>query len=175
MSESRRKTVCVFGAYDAAEGTAGYATAEQVGLTLARLGFDVANGGYTGTMEASARGAKAGGARTVGVVCSIWTASANRYIDEVVVAAGLPERVGRLTALGTGGYVVLPGANGTLAEFAAVWEGKCVGLLDGRPLVCVGEFWRPVVELIRSARPDAASLVETVRDAAELGGIFRPG
>ena len=167
--------VSVFGANDPRPGDAAYEVARSVGGKLAELGYGIVNGGYGGTMEASARGAKEVEGRTVGVTCSIWKSQPNPYIDEVVRTEGLQQRVDKLVELGRGGYVVLPGATGTLVELATVWERMCKGLLEQRPLVCVGSFWWPVVELMRSARPRCGELVQLAGGSEELALYFREG
>ncbi len=161
-------TVAVFGSGEPPEGSAAYATAQAVGRAVAELGYAVANGGYGGTMEASARGAKAAGGRTIGVVCSVWRSAPNAFLDETIGTASLRERLTRLVDLGTGGYVVLPGATGTLAELAMVWELLAKRLLPRRPLVCVGEFWRPLIEMMSAARAACADYVSQVRGPDEL-------
>ena len=74
--------------------------------------------------------------------------------------------------MGSAGYVVLPGATGTLVELSVVWEHVCKGFLARRPLVCVGRFWAPLVELISRAKPRCADVVAFVSDANELGRFF---
>ena len=166
--------VSVFGSNDAVQGEPAYETARAVGRQLAERGYVVANGGYGGTMEASARGAKEGGGRTIGVTCSVWRLSANAYIDDTLVTESLLERVAALIELGAAGYVALPGATGTLLELASAWEQMAKGLLARRPLVCVGRFWRPVVEVMSSAKPRCADFVSVVSGAAELARFFPP-
>ena len=51
------KVVSVFGTGAAKPGDKKYVLAEQLGRLLAESGFAIANGGYGGTMEASAKGA----------------------------------------------------------------------------------------------------------------------
>ncbi len=178
-------TVTVFGANDPCDGTGDYETGRAVGRTLGEMGFRVANGGYGGTMEASARGAHDAGASTVGVTCSLWASTPNRYIDEVIETRTLGKRIQTLIDLGRDGYVVLPGATGTLAELAWVWELACKGFLaetgeasagDGatqRPIVCVGDFWRPVIDMVAAARPSAARCISLAASPVELGEYFR--
>ena len=166
------RVVAVFGSGDAAAGEAAYEQAVAAGRTLAQLGYTIANGGYGGTMEAAAKGAAEAGGQVIGVTCSVWPGRANRYAQRVVVTSDLAERVARLVELGRCGYVVLPGATGTLAELAHVWERMCKGLLPRRPLVCVGEFWRPLVEMMAAARPQSAEFVAIVGAAAELAEHF---
>jgi len=52
-------------------------------------------------------------------------------------------------------YVVLEGGTGTLTELAIVWESVCKKLIDPRPIIVVGDFWRPLVDQLTRARPKA--------------------
>jgi len=158
----------VFGSNDAERGDPLYELARQAGRCLAELGYTVVNGGYGGTMEASAMGAKQVGGSTIGVTCRVWSSSLNAYIDRRVSAASLPERLETLIALGTGGYVVLPGATGTLQELATVWERRLKGLLDDRPIVCVGSFWQPLISLMASIKPSSTVVIKLLDEPCQL-------
>ena len=164
--------ITVFGSSDAADGDEAFQRAHEVGKTLARLGYQVANGGYGGTMEASARGAKSLGGETIGVTCSIWKSTPNSYIDREITTASLLERLDTLIKAGTSGYVVLPGATGTLVELACVWELMAKGLLERRPIVCIGDFWQPVLEMMRQERPSSAEYVCSVEVPRGLATHF---
>ena len=164
--------VAVFGSNDAVEGDMAFLQAHEVGKALARLGYKVANGGYGGTMEASSRGAKSQFGDTIGVTCSIWKSKPNPYIGREIRTASLSERLDTLIQTGTSGYVVLPGATGTLAELACVWETAAKGLADRRPIVCLGDFWRPVLDLMASERPSCSEYVKCVETPRELAGHF---
>ena len=166
--------VCVFGGSQAPPESPAYEAALSVGGKLAGLGYAIANGGYGGTMEASARGAKAAGGLVIGVTCSIWRSPPNEFLDWRFVAPDLTDRLGRLVTLGRSGYVVLPGANGTLSELACVWERKHIGDLSDRPLVFFGSYWQPLIEIITSAQPKSARHLAVVRDAEELERHFPP-
>ncbi len=165
-------TVSVLGAYDPPAGSEPYEFARQVGKTLAEQGYRIANGGYSGTMEASSRGAREVGGSSIGVTCAIWSTPPNGYLDRIVDTQDLHERISKLIELGTAGYVVLPGANGTLAELATVWQDKTLGKLQGRPLVCVGAYWTPVIELIARARPSSANTILQVAEVEQLREVF---
>ncbi len=164
--------VSVFGANDGCDGEDRYETARAAGRKLAELGYTVANGGYGGTMEASARGARDAGGRTIGVVCSIWDSAPNAFIDEIVRTESLSQRVETLIELGSAGWVVLPGATGTLVELGNVWEGMCKGWLDERPLVCVTRFWDPLIEMMRSMRPRSGEVIGTAETSEDLEKFF---
>lgn len=174
MIDPEQAVVSVFGANDAAEGSVAYETARAVGAQLARLGYAVANGGYGGAMEASARGAKACGGTTIGVTCTLWKSSPNQYMDRCVQTHSLAERLATLVELGSSGYVVLPGATGTLLELALVWERTAKGMTDRRPIVCVGEFWRPLLEMMAVARCDSGEHVALVERGEDLAAHFPP-
>jgi len=164
--------ITLFGSNDATDGEEAFQQAHEVGKALARLGYKVANGGYGGTMEASARGARSLGGETIGVTYSIWKSTPNPYIDREIKTSGLLERLDTLIKAGTSGYVVLPGATGTLVELACVWEMTAKGLLQRRPIVCVGDFWRPVLEMMRRQRPSSAEYVCSVEMPRELARHF---
>jgi len=150
------------------------ARAERVGAFLARNGYTVVNGGYGGTMAAGAKGAVEAGGEAVGVTCAAWRSVPNRYTTRQVATADLPARLATLLKLATAGFVMLPGGTGTLVELASCWEWMNKRLMTARPLVCVGAFWRPVVELIRSVQPRAAKAVRFVDDVRGLGEYFPP-
>ena len=67
-----RPGICIFGSYEPRAGEALYELAYDIGRGLAEAGYNVCNGGYNGTMEASAKGARDGGGSTIGVTCSIF-------------------------------------------------------------------------------------------------------
>ena len=153
MSE---KTITIFGTGRAKPGDSAYTLAEKVGKLLAKAGFTIANGGYGGTMLAAAKGATEAGGEIVGVTCSAFEGStANEYITREIVADSLHERLDTLIKLGQG-YVVLPGGTGTLLELAKVWELKNKGFLEAdKPIILVGGFWKPLVDLVASDYPDS--------------------
>jgi len=165
-------TIGIFGGHDVRETDVAYHHARAVGGVLAGLGYAVANGGYGGTMEASARGAKEAGGRTVGVTCRVWASPPNRFMDEIIQTADLFECAQRLLEVGRGGFVVLPGGTGTLVELAMAWELLATRQVPPRPLVCMTSFWRPVLELMIRQKPRLSDLVSMAESPGELGKYF---
>jgi uncharacterized protein (TIGR00730 family) len=164
--------VSVFGTGRTRPGEPAYEFAEQVGRALAQAGFVVANGGYKGIMQASAKGAAEAGGTIIGVTCSAFKKSvANEYVTREMTTGSLDERLNTLVKLGQA-YVVLPGGTGTLLELATVWELKNKGFLDaGKPIVLAGGFWRPLVDLVARDDPacvKAIAFAETADDVARL-------
>jgi len=51
------------------EETESFKLAEEIGFALAENGYALANGGYNGTMLASAKGAARATGKVIGVVC----------------------------------------------------------------------------------------------------------
>jgi len=155
------KTITIFGTGRARAGDTAYKLAEEVGMLLAKEGFTIANGGYGGTMLAAAKSAAEVGGRIIGVTCSAFKASkANQYVTQEIVTESLNERLDTLIRLGRG-YVVLPGGTGTLLELAKVWELKNKGFLEAdKPIILVGRFWKPLVDLIASDDPSSSQYVQ---------------
>jgi uncharacterized protein (TIGR00730 family) len=151
------KTVTIFGTSKARSGDAVFEMAFELGSVLAEAGYTIVNGGYGGTMLASAKGAALAGGKTIGVTCSAFgQRSANEHISREILTATLDERLETLIQLGKG-YVVLPGSTGTLLELAKVWELQNKGFLSPpKPIILLGEFWKPLVNLITSDEPDSS-------------------
>jgi uncharacterized protein (TIGR00730 family) len=139
--------ITIFGSARPVEGDESYVEAYAVGKALALAGFVVCNGGYAGTMEASARGAKESGGKTIGVVSEFFSAASNRWIDKNIVVKSLVDRLMELISLADG-YVVLKGGTGTLLEFASVWEFMNKSVIEEKPVIVFGNFWGGVIQTL---------------------------
>jgi uncharacterized protein (TIGR00725 family) len=148
--------ITLFGSSRPREGDAEYAEARALGAALAGRGFAVATGGYGGVMEAASRGARESGGHTIGVTAEFFSAQANRWVAEEIRVATWEERLFELIRRGAG-YVACRGGTGTLVELAVAWEMLNKGVVAPRPLVALGEFWRPVVERVREVEAAAES------------------
>ena len=71
--------ITVFGSARPQAGEADYEEARRLGGELARRGFQVCTGGYTGVMEAVSRGAKEAGGRTIAIT-STFFADASEHL-----------------------------------------------------------------------------------------------
>lgn len=158
MRKAKNSVITVFGSSRPQPGSDAYETAKALGGALARAGFVVANGGYGGTMEASARGAREAGGKTIGVTADSLGTTANKWIEEQVRVKDWQARLSRLVELGAG-YVALPGGTGTLVELAVVWEWINKGFIEPRPLVLLGDYWLPVVNTIPEAEVDSSPIL----------------
>ena len=148
MNQTAGRTIVIFGSSKPKAGSAEYLQAFELGKALAGAGYQIANGGYGGTMEASARGAKEINGYTIGVTCEAFGCKgANHWIDKEIKTADLQHRLDALVKLADG-YVVLPGSTGTLLELATVWELMNKGFLSAKPIICLTEYWKPVIDVI---------------------------
>jgi len=125
-------------------------SAEEVGRLLAERGCTVVTGGLGSVMAAAARGAKAAGGVTIGVLPGESRLDANEWIDHAVVTGVGHAR--NLAVVASGDAVIaVGGQSGTLAEigFANVL---------GRPVVIV----EPGLQV------DGVPRAATPQDAVEL-------
>jgi hypothetical protein len=164
--------ITIFGSARPVEGDESYMEAYAVGKALASAGFVVCNGGYTGTMEASARGAKESGGKTIGVVSEFFSTESNRWIDKKIVVKSLVDRLMELISLADG-YVVLKGGTGTLLEFASVWEFMNKSLIEEKPIIVFGNFWDGVIqtlneELLFEGKGSCTKYISIASSAEEL-------
>jgi uncharacterized protein (TIGR00725 family) len=133
--------VAVVGAGEAGEGLA--ALAEEVGRELAARGAVVVCGGLGGVMAAACRGARAGGATTVGILPGADRAAANPWVD-VALATGLGEARNALVVRAADALVAVGGGHGTLSEIA-------LALKAGTPVVGLDTWEIPGVAAASSA------------------------
>ncbi|GMU20995.1 MAG: hypothetical protein AMXMBFR13_10910 [Phycisphaerae bacterium] len=172
-SPNGRPIISIFGSYSPRPGEPLYDQAYAVGHALARSGYVVCNGGYDGTMEASAKGARDAGGQTIGVTCAVFSdyrgmpLKANRWIDREILHDNVFSRIDCMMRM-SAGYVVLEGGTGTLVELGVVWEYVCKGLIEPRPIFVVGDFWCPVVERIRGVRPKSCQHVYCVESSEAI-------
>ncbi|WP_030910633.1 TIGR00730 family Rossman fold protein [Streptosporangium amethystogenes] len=154
--------------------------AEEVGAELARRGHGLVSGGArVSCMGAIARAARAGGARTVGVIPQslVDIELADEHADELVITGDMRERKGVMDAR-SDAFLVLPGGIGTLEELFEIWTSRTLGLHD-KPLVVLDPWgiYRPLRDLVEGmqeagfTRPnvfDAISWTATVDEAFRL-------
>ncbi len=166
--------VTVFGGARVDEDSPLYADAVELGMLLAGVGYRVASGGYTGTMEAVLRGAREAGAHTVGYTCATFERDfrPNPWVVEERKSRVLSTRIQRI-ADESDAFVVVHGGLGTLAEMALVWNMLLAGELPAKPLVVVGAEWPRVIDMVHAETQMGASalrlltLVETAQGAVE--------
>ncbi len=148
MPHPKGLIVAVFGSNAPKDGEPDYEEARHLGRFLGQAGYVVATGGYTGTMEATSRGAKEGGGHVIGVTTSLFDGTrlgANPYLDEEIKFPTLFQRLHHLVTLADA-WVALPGGIGTLSEVALTWSLLQVGEVERRPFVVVGAIWHKTLQ-----------------------------
>jgi uncharacterized protein (TIGR00730 family) len=163
--DAKEPAVAVFGSGDPIQGQPLYEEARKLGHLLARAGFLVVNGGYGGVMEASSRGAREGGGRSIGVTTSAFTrGGGNSYMSEERREQDLFLRTRRLIEL-SDAYIILRGKSGTLAELMLLWALNRGGLLTSTRIVLLGEFWEDFLNSLRNRDMVEAKQMEITRMA----------
>ena len=123
------------------------ARAEEVGRLLAEKGCKVVTGGLGEVMAAAARGAKAAGGTTIGILPGESRADANEWIDHAVATGLGPMRNFAVAASGDA-VIAVGGKWGTLSEIA-------FAKLLGRPVVILEPGWE-LDGVDRAATPEDA-------------------
>lgn len=158
------KNIVIFGASGWKPGEDLYEQTRELGRAIAAAGWGVVTGGYGGAMEAASLGAHESGGAAVGILCGAWGKTGNPWLTERVETENLYGRLRGLVERGDA-YVVMPGSTGTLVELTLVWELINKRLIPRRPLICFGETWRPVVDLMAGER----TFPETPQSRERLG------
>lgn len=131
--------------------------ASAVGRLIAQRGGVLLCGGLGGVMEAAARGAKAAGGLTVGILPGHDAAEANASID-VALATGMGEMRNALVVRAAQAVIAIGGGWGTLSEIALARR-------TNTPVVGLHDAFTSAVEIHRETRPEDA-----VRWALEQAG-----
>jgi uncharacterized protein (TIGR00725 family) len=100
-----------------------YKIAYEVGKEIAKSGHILINGGLSGVMEASAKGAYEAGGIIVGILPGIDFSEGNRF-STIKVLTGMQYARNQIVALSCHGAIVIGGSSGAYEEARRVWEGR---------------------------------------------------
>ena len=170
--------VCVFCSSSGRIDPSYVELAAAVGTELARRGHTlVSGGGSVSCMGAVARAARAGGARTIGVVPRVLVdlEVADHDADELVVTPDMRTRKGEMDDRADA-FLTLPGGLGTLEELLEIWVSRTLAM-HSKPVVVLDpdglyDPLREQVDLLVQrgfVRPGARDAVHWVR---EIGAAF---
>src|SRR3954454_9442188 len=150
--------------------------ASDVGTELARRGHTlVTGGGSVSCMGAVARAARAGGARTIGVIPGALLASeiADDDADELLVTDDMRTRKAAMDARADA-FVGLPAGLGTLEELLEIWVARTLRMHDRPVVVCDPDgayqhLRAQVDQLVATgfARPEVQEALTWVHTAAQ--------
>src|SRR5918911_1004501 len=161
------RIVTIFGGSKCGEDSEEYGQARRLGQLLAERGYTICTGGYLGVMEGASRGAHERGGRVLGITMNQFKSEPNRFLTEKVASAHFYERLQNLIERSVG-FIALRGGAGTVTELSLVWNKLQTRVIEPRPLVLLGDFWRPVIESFRE------NLVVSDRDVALLNFVNTP-
>ena len=173
MTASPERIVTIFGGSKCVESDPEYRDAHRVGALLAQAGFTICTGGYLGVMEAASRGARECGGRVLGIVMNQFKTEPNRYLTDKVATPHFYDRLQHLITRSVG-FIAIRGGMGTVTELSLVWNKIQTRVIEPRPLVLLGECWRPVVAQWQSflavSEADVAALdfAATPEEAVEI-------
>ena len=170
---SRDKIVTIFGGSRCKKDSEEYQQAKAVGAALAEAGYTICTGGYLGVMEAASSGARERGGRVFGIVMNQFKGEPNRYLTDKVATKHFYERLQNLIDRSVG-FIALRGGMGTVTEVSLVWNKLQTGVIEKRPLVLLGDCWRPVVDcwqknlVVSDADISWLDFAETAADACRV-------
>jgi uncharacterized protein (TIGR00730 family) len=145
MSDIPERIVTIFGGSKCGESDTEYVQARRAGELLAQAGFTICTGGYLGVMEAASRGAREAGGRVLGIVMNQFKSEPNRFLTDKVATPHFYERLQGLITRSVG-FIAIRGGMGTVTELSLVWNKIQTKVIEPRPLVLLGDCWRPVVD-----------------------------
>ena len=171
-------TICVFCASSERIPQRYVDLASEVGAEIARRGHIlVTGGGSVSCMGAIARAARAGGARTVGVIPEgllAWEV-ADEDADELVVTTDMRVRKGEMDRRADA-FLTLPGGLGTLEELLEIWVARILRMHE-KPVVVLdpdGVFahLRAQIDQLVSEGFARPSVHDAISWAGEVGEAF---
>ncbi len=147
------KNVAFFGYSDAKPESNVYQQAFKIAKLLAENGYTIVNGGGPGVMDASSRGAEAGGGKTLAVTFYPQDAPGfeGRYLKNVVDREIKTKNyIARMFTLleNAQTFVVFKGGTGTISEFATAWVLARLYYGHHKPFILYGDFWREIIEVL---------------------------
>jgi uncharacterized protein (TIGR00730 family) len=169
-----KPAVTLFGSARVAEGHPAYEAARTVGRRFAERGWSVVTGGGPGVMEAGNRGAREGGAFSVGFNIALPHEQApNPYTDLAVTFRHFYARKVCFVKPAEG-FVIFPGGFGTMDELFESLTLIQTGKVFHFPIVLFGsDYWEEMLHWVRAEAladgmiAEADLLLMTVTDDAE--------
>ena len=153
---NRKLLIAVIGSGECSDRIA--RLAEEVGRLIAEKGARLVCGGLGGVMIAAARGAKAAGGETIGILPGNDPREANPYID-IPIPTDLGYIRNALVVRAADGVVAISGRYGTLSEIA-------FSMIEKKPIICLESF--EVDSSIQKAK-DAGEAVKLIFKMIENG------
>ncbi len=170
------KNIAFFGFSDTDPGEELYDSAYEAAKFLAQKGYTIINGGGPGVMDASTKGAEAGGGETLTVTFDPKDAPGfeGRYVGNIpdveIKTGNYIERMFKLLEHADF-YVVFNGGTGTLSEFSTAWVLAKLYRGHHKGFVLYGDFWKAITKVLvknMRIRKESVKLFEIVDSKEEI-------
>ncbi|MBP6003317.1 MAG: LOG family protein [Pyrinomonadaceae bacterium] len=174
MENSHERIITIFGGSKCTENSEEYKQAMDLGARLAEAGFTICTGGYLGIMEAASRGAREKGGRVLGIVMNQFKSEPNRFLTDKVATDHFYDRLQNLIMRSVG-FVAFRGGMGTVTEISLVWNKLQTKVIGKRPLVLLGDCWKPVVDAWQNSlavSPSDIAILDFADDAEQAFDII---
>jgi len=148
------KNIAFFGDADAPKTSKLYKDAFEIAQIVAREGYTIVNGGGPGVMDASTKGAEAGGGETLTVTFYPKNATGfeGRYVGNVpdveIKTTNYIERMFKLIEHADF-YIIFQGGTGTISEFGTAWVLAKLYYGHHKPFILYGSFWKDVITSLK--------------------------
>lgn len=144
-----------------------YEDAYKIGYEIAARNAVLINGGLLGVMEASAKGAKAAGGTTIGILPGETEEAANPFIDFKIVT-GMGYARNAIIIKSAHSVIAIDGGFGTLSEIGfALSYAKPLVFYNSWKLIPCSSKYEPVIHYARS-------ITEAVDTAINLANSNKP-
>ena len=145
------QAVTVFGSARVRPGDPMYAAAEELAGLLGAAGFAIITGGGPGIMEAANRGARAVGARSVGLNIELpFEQGINQYVDIAIEFRYFFVRKTMFVKYAQA-FVIFPGGFGTMDELFEALTLIQTGKVQNFPVILYGSsYWSGLVDWLRA-------------------------
>jgi uncharacterized protein (TIGR00730 family) len=145
------QAVTIFGSARIRPDNPMYAVAEHVAMLLAKAGFAIITGGGPGIMEAANRGARAAGAKSVGLNVELpFEQGINQYVDLAIEFRYFFVRKTMFVKYAQA-FVIFPGGFGTMDELFEALTLIQTGKIQNFPVILFGSsYWSGLVEWLRA-------------------------
>jgi len=144
------KAVSIFGSARTAPGSKYYKLAEETAYLLAKEGYAVITGSGPGIMEASNKGAKKAGGKSIGLNIQIpLEQMPNKYVGTLLDFKYFFVRKVMFVKYASA-FVIMPGGFGTLDEFFEAINLIQTERIDKFPVVLMGSaYWKGMLKWVR--------------------------
>ena len=148
------KQVAILGGAAWKEDDEPYQQAFETARLLALNGYEVVNGGGPGVMEASTKGAHAGGGDVLAI--TYYPNKPKRHYEGRALENNFDTEVKTLDYFDrtkvmlqtTQAHIVFKGSIGTLSEFGMTWISSWIHEPHNKPIILFGDFWKEFISLI---------------------------